>query len=77
MRNFTTKETKLMMEIFSLYVRSKIKYHYLVYSPIKQAEIDAVNVREFQKYFTIITGEMEPIDLKELELYNQYREKYI
>ena len=80
LRSFFTREREPMMRLFNAYVRSKMEYCSIVWSPSEQAYIN--EMEKIQKAFTSRIEGTENMDyhkrLKELELYSleRRRERY-
>ena len=81
MRTFTTRNKELMMMLFKSYIRSRLEYCSIVWSPTVQAEIN--EIERIQKAFTKKLEGMENLNyferLKELKLYSleRRRERYM
>ena len=75
LRSFFTREREPMMRLFNAYVRSKMEYCSVVWSPSEQAYIN--EMEKIQKAFTSRIEGMENMDyherLRELELYSLER----
>ena len=79
LRTFSTREKQPMMRMFNSYIKSKLEYCSLIWSPCHQREIN--KLERIQKSFTSkITG-LEQLNyhqrLKELNLYSLERRREI
>ena len=81
LRTFSTREKKPMLTMFNTYIKSKMEYCCIVWSPVSQKWI--YELEKIQKSFTSkITG-MKKLDyheiLKKLNLYSleRRRERYM
>ena len=81
MRTFTTRNRELMMKLYQSYIKSRLEYCCVVWSPTAQAEIN--EIERIQKSFTKKLEGMENLNyferLKELKLYSleRRRERYM
>jgi len=77
LRNFETREAGPMVEMFNSYIRSKLDYCSLVWSPHKREEID--KIEGIQRNFTSKIKGLEHMDyherLKKLGLYSLERRR--
>ena len=81
MRTFSTRNRELMMKLFQSYIKSRLEYCCVVWSPTAQTEIN--EIERIQKTFTKKLDGMENLNyherLKELKLYSleRRRERYM
>ena len=81
MRTFITRDRKSMMTLFNSYIRSKLEYCSIIWSPTEQGDIN--KLERIQKTFTSKIDGMEEKNyhqrLKELKLYSleRRRERYL
>ena len=81
LRTFITRDRKTMMTLFNTYIRSKLEYCSIVWSPTTQEEIN--KIERIQKSYTSKIDGMEGKNyhqrLKELNLYSleRRRERYL
>ena len=81
MRTFITRERNVMLQLFKTYIRSRLEYCSIVWSPTTQEDIN--KIERLQKSFTANIDGMEKFNyherLKELKLYSleRRRERYL
>ena len=81
LRTFTTRERNVMLQLYSTYIRSRLEYCSIVWSPSLQGDIN--KVERIQKSFTARIEGMENKNyherLKELKMYSleRRRERYM
>ena len=81
LRTFITREQKVMIQLFNTYIRSRLEYCSIVWSPTLQGDIN--KIERIQKSFTARIEGMENKNyhqrLKELKLYSleRRRERYL
>ena len=77
LRTFSTREKEPMIKMFNSYVRSKMEYCSMVWSPVEQKWIE--EMEKIQKNFTKKIEDMENLDyhqrLKKLKLYSLERRR--
>ena len=75
LRTFSTREKEPMLKMFNTYVRSKLEYCCIVWSPVRQKWI--YELEKIQKSFTSRINGMEELDyherLRKLNLYSLER----
>ena len=80
-RTFITRERNVMLQLFSTYIRSRLEYCSIIWSPTSQGDIN--KIERIQKSFTARIDGMENFNyherLKELKLYSleRRRERYM
>ena len=80
-RTFITRDRKIMLTLFNAYIKSKLEYCSIIWSPTTQGDIN--KLERIQKYFTSRIEGMEDKNyhqrLKELKLYSleRRRERYL
>ena len=81
LRNFSTREKEPMLRMFNTYIKSKMEYCCIIWSPMSQKWI--YELEKIQKSFTSKINGMEKLDyherLKKLNLYSleRRRERYM
>ena len=81
LRTFSTREKEPMLRMFNTYIKSKMEYCCIVWSPVSQKWI--YELEKIQKSFTSKINGMEELDyherLKKLNLYSleRRRERYL
>ena len=77
LRTFTTRERNVMLQLYSTYIRSRLEYCSIVWSPSLQGDIN--KVERIQKSFTARIEGMENKNyhkiLKELKMYSLERRR--
>ena len=77
LRTFSTREKKPMLMMFNTYIKSKMEYCCIVWSPVSQKWI--YELEKIQKSFTSKINGMEELDyherLKKLNLYSLERRR--
>ena len=77
LRNFDTRDPILMMKMFNAYIRSKIEYCSLIWSPWRKEDIDKLEI--IQKNYTSKIRGLENMNyherLKKLNLYSLERRR--
>ena len=81
LRTFSTREREPMIRMFNSYIKSKLEYCSIVWSPIEQKGIN--DIENIQRTFTKKIEGMEELNyhqrLKELKMYSmeRRRERYV
>ena len=77
LRTFSTRDKKPMIKVFNTYIKSKLEYCCIVWSPVQQSYIN--ELEKIQKTFTSKINGMEELDyherLKELDMYSLERRR--
>ena len=77
LRTFSTRDKKPMIKMFNTYIKSKLEYCCIVWSPVQQSYIN--ELEKIQKTFTSKINGMEELDyherLKELDMYSLERRR--
>merc|ERR1712055_72128 len=76
-RTFSTRDKEPMIKMFNAYIKSKLEYYGIVWSPVAQNFIN--ELEDIQKIFTRKIEGMEGLDyherLKKLKMYSQERRR--
>ena len=81
LRTFSTRDKEPMLRMFNTYIKSKLEYCYIVWSPVRQEWI--YELEKIQKNFTSRINGMEDLDyherLRKLKMYSleRRRERYM